>query len=199
MEVEEKQAEDEEGAEAQRTLMKKSPLPPTEKMREEHEASGHAVFRDWCPHCVAAWGLADKHVSKNHEEEEVPTISSDFYFLGEDDEDAMPFLAVCDRRTKCVSATALPNKSAKTASSIRFFGNFLKSLGYQKVINKSDGEPAMVALKAAAAKYADIDAVPKESPVGDHQANGEIENFIKEIKRRQRANRSSWSHGWASS
>ena len=44
-----------------------------------------------------------------------------------------------------------------------------------------------MALKRSAAEYAKVNASPEESPVGDHEANGDIESFIRDIKRRQRA------------
>ena len=185
-------AEDEETqpegeGEMSRVKLLSVPVKPSQKLVDEHEASGHAVFRNWCGHCVASWGLAQKHLSVEHGAEEVPTVSSDFFYMGEEDETAPPFLVVTDRRTKSLAASALPNKKVKTLSNVRFFGNFLKSLGYPKVVNKSDGEPALMALKTEAAKHAGIEAVPKESPAGDHQANGEAENAVKEVKRRIRA------------
>ena len=45
------------------------------------------------------------------------------------------------------------------------FENFLKSTGYKRVINKSDGEPGMVSLKTKAVAQAGVEAVPQESPV----------------------------------
>lgn len=56
---------------------------------------------------------------------------------------------------------------------------------------KSDAEPAIRALKReAAGGMGDATIIPQESPPGDHKANGEVENVIKEIKRRMRANKS---------
>jgi hypothetical protein len=127
--------EEQDGEEAAPVKMQMVPLVPTQKMRDEHEASGHAVYRNWCNHCVGGWGLSRQHRKVPHGEEEVATVCSDFFYMGEDDEDAPPFLAVCDRRTKCVSASALPDKATRTASNVRFFGNFIKSLGYQKIVN----------------------------------------------------------------
>ena len=65
----------------------------------------------------------------------------------------------------------------------------MAGLGYNRISNKSDGEAAIVAVKANAARYANVEAVPKESLLCDHAANGEIENYIKDTQRRQRATR----------
>ena len=41
-------------------------------------------------------------------------------------------------------------------------------------------------MKEAAARDAAVNAQPRESPVGDHQANGDIETAVKEAKRQVR-------------
>ena len=60
--------------------------------------------------------------------------------------------------------------------------------GAKRFICKSDDEPAMRALKSAVIRDLGLDyeAKPEETPVGDHQANGDIENGIKEIEKRIR-------------
>ena len=57
-------------------------------------------------------------------------------------------------------------------------------------INKSDGEPAMKALEDAAAKAVEgVESIAQESPVGDHQANGDIESTVRTLKAQMRATR----------
>ncbi len=187
------QAEEEEteGTEALNVKVGKEPPAVSKEERDEHEASGHAQYRSWCAHCVAAWGLGNQQRLVQHARDETPVVSSDFYFMGEEDETAAPYLAIIDGRSRSVHAVALPDKKATTLSNVRAFASFVKGLGYTRIVNKSDGEPAMVALKTAAAKFAAVEAVPEQSPVGDHKANGAVENAVKEIKRRQRAIRSS--------
>ena len=58
------------------------------------------------------------------------------------------------------------------------------------MVIQSDGEPSIVALKTAAADAAGVECVPRESPVGEHQANGLVENACREIKRQVRVARS---------
>eukprot|EP00435_Cladocopium_sp_Y103_P014191 s2521_g3.t1 len=88
-----------------------------------------------------------------------------------------------------VAATFVDSKGA-TPYAVKFAAAFLKNLGYRKVVLKSDGEHSIVALKEAAAREAAIESVPEESPVGDHQANGLVENAIREVKRQIRVLRS---------
>ena len=52
----------------------------------------------------------------------------------------------------------------------------------------SDGEHAMKRLKDAAAKACEgVEAIPRESPVGDHQANGAAESAVRSVKAQMRA------------
>ena len=46
----------------------RTPLAPTQKKREEHEATGHAVYRDWCAACLGAKGIGQKRVVNSHED-----------------------------------------------------------------------------------------------------------------------------------
>ena len=54
---------------------------------------------------------------------------------------------------------------------------------------QSDGEHSIVALKTQATA-AGVEGVPRESPRGEHQANGLIEQVCKEIKMHIRVGRS---------
>ena len=55
-------------------------------------------------------------------------------------------------------------------------------------MNKSEGEPAIVALKnqAVADVEPKIEAIAQEIPADDHAANGEIEVAVREIKKQVR-------------
>ena len=185
--------------------LQRNPELPTQAMINEHEAQGHAVYRSWCAHCKESWGMSRRHVAVDHSSDQLLTVCSDFYSMRDEPKEGEgkpmppPFLAMYDRKTKCVAATALKTKAASFGPNIRFFSRFLDGLGYRRFVNKSDGEPALVALKKNAVQYAKLEAVLEESPVGDHQANGESENVVMQVKRRQRAIRSSLEakHGFA--
>ena len=34
---------------------------PTARQRQEHEEENHAIFRKWCPDCVAGRGVGGQH------------------------------------------------------------------------------------------------------------------------------------------
>ena len=58
----------------------------------------------------------------------------------------------------------------------------LDEIGHKKIILRSDQEPAILALKAEVInRLIGYEAIPQESPVGDHQSNGDIENTVREL------------------
>ncbi|CAK0893091.1 unnamed protein product, partial [Prorocentrum cordatum] len=121
------------------------------------------------------------------DETAVPVVSSDYAFMGQDDADTMPMLVLRDRRSKMMAATFV-EKKGDDAYAIKFFARFLRILGYRKIVNKSDGEPAILLVKRRAVEEVPgLEAIPQESAPADHQANGEIEVTVREIKKQVRA------------
>ena len=181
--------------EIERPVQVRSPSDPTAAEVEEHESTGHVQYRTWCRHCVAGRGIGQQHRTREEElraQDGLPVIPSDYTFMsqgGVEDGRAKPILVVKDSRTSSVAATFVDAKGP-TPYAVKYFANFLKSLGYKRVVMHSDGEPSIVALKAAAADAAGVENAPRESPVGEHQANGLVENACREIKRQVRVSRS---------
>ena len=173
----------------------RAPTDPTPEEVEEHESTGHVQYRTWCRHCVAGRGAGQQHRTRDEEarsQDGIPMISCDYTFMtvnGEDDGRAKPILVMKDSRTTSVAATFVDAKGS-TPYAVKYFSNFLKTLGYKRVLLQSDGEPSIVALKVQAATAAGVEGVPRESPVGDHQGNGQIEQVCKEIKMHIRVGRS---------
>jgi len=48
---------------------------------------------------------------------------------------------------------------------MKYFSNFLKTLGYKRLLLQSGREPSIVALKVQAAAAAGVEGVPRQSPV----------------------------------
>ena len=110
-----------------------------------------------------------------------PRIYSDFFYMSEGGV-STPMLALKFSRLGRMAATALEQKGL-TQYGVKFFTGFIQQTGVRMFINKSDGEPAMTALKDAAAKAAEwVESISQESPVGDHQANGDIESTVRTLK-----------------
>ncbi|CAK0864353.1 unnamed protein product, partial [Prorocentrum cordatum] len=177
-----------EGEEEARPRVLKAPHEPSQKEIAEHEAMGHATYRSWCRVCIAAKGQGQPHLRAPEDDETaVPVVSSDYAFMGQDDADTMPMLVLRDRRSKMMAATFV-EKKGDDAYAIKFFARFLRILGYRKIVNKSDGEPAILLVKRRAVEEVPgLEAIPQESAPADHQANGEIEVTVREIKKQVRA------------
>eukprot|EP00971_Amphidinium_carterae_P197457 3918873-Amphidinium_carterae.1 len=47
-----------------------APGTPSQKEVDEHECSGHAVFRTWCRTCVQSRGVGQQHRPLPHDAEE---------------------------------------------------------------------------------------------------------------------------------
>ena len=178
-----------------RPVQIRSPEDPTPAEVEEHESTGHVQYRTWCKHCVAGRGVGQQHRTRDEEaraQDGIPMISCDYTFMtvnGEEDGRAKPILVIKDSRTTSVAATFVDAKGP-TPYAVKYFSNFLKTLGYKRVLLQSDGEHSIVALKTQAATAAGVEGVPRESPRGEHQANGLIEQVCKEIKMHIRVGRS---------
>ena len=187
--IEEKLGEgDGEGAEVR---IAKKPRLPTELEVEQHYAAGHVPYRSWCPICVKGQGVNTRHACiKREEQQEYSTVSIDYAFMTSDgdaeDEDqlGMPILVMHDRQSGKVNSNVVPSKGVNPYAVIKCVQN-IKLLGYYRLHLKSDQEPAIVALREAVkAALADekIEVMPEESPLGESQANGEVENSVRMIK-----------------
>ncbi len=55
-------------------------------------------------------------------------------------------------------------------------------MGYKRVVLRSDGEAAIIALKQAVKANIEVDIVLENSPAYDSQANGEVGNAITQVK-----------------
>ena len=83
----------------------------------------------------------------------------------------MPILGGMDEESGSLIDDVVPEKG-RHPHAIKRLGERLDELGYRRMILKSDDEPAIVALKAAAKLEGKVEIVPEESPVGDSQSNG---------------------------
>lgn len=177
-----------EGVEARPARPGWDPAVPTEEEKKEHEASGHAVFRNWCPECLAATGYAKQHRKVDHSQETMNTVVLDFFYLGEE-EGSKPHLVAQDRSTGMMMATALEKKGNPDTTAQKLLTRFIELLDWKQIVLKSDGEHTLVKLKKAAGRAAQTvnKVVCEESPAGDSKANGEAEAAVREIKWRIRA------------
>ena len=172
--------ESEEGRKAKSNLVSDV---PSQREIDEHMLT-HIPFRSWCKFCVMGKSVASPHRKIDKSEESIPTVSVDYAFLNDKQEvvkeenAGMPILAIKDRKSGMIQSRVVPSKG-NDKFAIKRLVKDIELLGYNKVILKSDNESSILALKKAVKESTKVEVVLEESPVGDHQANGEVENAIK--------------------
>jgi len=149
-----------------------TPTTPSREEVDEHNLLGHVQYRSWCAVCVASRGVGQRHTAVEDQPSAKPMILSDYAFMngGETKEakaaqeaaGSMPILVVKDKRTKTLAASFVPEKGCETFA-VKWFGAFLLRMGHAEVVNKSDGEPAIKALKQKAAEEVGVVSIPEES------------------------------------
>jgi len=108
----------------------------------------------------------------------------DYAYMGQDDEKTMPILVAKDGKSKTTWATSLDKKGENTFAEENIC-TWIRDTGYARIEFKSDEEAALLKVKKAVMerlKQEGVEVTPKESPVGDHQANGLAEVAVRELK-----------------
>ena len=184
-------AEETEGEqeEARKPKMAKAPAKPSKEEVEEHMVT-HLPFRSWCPHCVRGKSKGKPHGKANKGNHEVPTIALDYTFMydtqNEGEEKGMPILVMKDIKQDetgpgMLFAQVVPAKGVQPYA-VKALAGVVAQLGHQEVILKSDGEPAIVALKEAAKRERMERIVLETSPVKDSKSNGAIEAAVQQVQ-----------------
>ena len=173
--------------------VKTRPVPPapSDKEREEHNCSGHAVYRPWCPPCVGGRGRSEKHETVNAESRDLPTVGSDYTYLAEKqqdviDEKASPILVSTCNKSGWIKSDVLPTKSGQNKHCVMMLVNLYILLGFARFISKSDQEPAILDLRRRAISYSKsehgMEIVPEESPTYESPSNGFVEGACGRVK-----------------
>ena len=58
----------------------------------------------------------------------------------------------------------------------------IRGLGYNKIIIKCDQEPSIVEIQKEVIRRCEAETIPENSPTGESQSNGDIENAIKQVE-----------------
>ena len=184
--------------EAERPKVRRQPKQPSQKEREEHECT-HIPYRSWCSHCVRGRGRNTMHKSvKDSPEEEgesakVPRITMDYFFLGDEKSKASknPAMVMIDEETGNRYMRMVAHKGLDEGPEgewiIKDMHEELKAWGHpgggkNALVMKSDGEPAMVAVREALAAYHGGSIAPEKPPKGESQSNGRVEEAGKTIR-----------------
>ena len=171
--------------EAHSAGVQRTPVLPSQNEIDEHNLT-HLPFRDWCPFCIRGRGLSSGHFArKTPEESQVPTISIDYCFLGDEttrDTD-LPVLVVRDRRTKSVWAHPVPAKGVENPFGAKQLLKDIESTGYKRVNLKGDQEASIRAIMQQAKNGFQGECIIEEAPVEGHaKSNGEAERAIQMVQ-----------------
>ena len=113
-----------------------------------------------------------------------PHILMDYFFMGQEGSKVFPILGLKEKQCKMKCAHMVEEKGPNEYA-IEQVKEDIESMGIRRMIFKTDQEPAILAFKERVieALGSKVEVIEEESPVGDHQANGEIENAIKEFEK----------------
>lgn len=185
-----------EGEELRAPKVLRAPKAPTSREIEEHEATGHAVFRSWCGHCVRAKGLHERHHAVPQEEKDekgIPTISIDYFWFGKEGDPAreaeLPNLQVKDEHSGMFWTCLVPAKGEDPFAANTVL-NCINETGYNRIILKSDNENSIKSLKEKVKSASSCEIILEESKTGDKPSSGAVEAAVRETKRQCRAMKS---------
>ena len=179
--------EDEEPLDAEIPRVRMNAKNPTRREKQEHEDSGHAVYRSWCAACVEGRGVGGQHRIELLEEEErertTPNVAFDYGFLTQENADTFPILICRDSKYGQTGATCC-DRTGPAACSISFLVGFIKDLGFRRIILKCNNEPSTKALQDALIHACvGVGVIPQGPPDDDHMANGRVEMVVREVTR----------------
>ena len=175
--------------EARKAKGTRAPTKPSQEEVNEHMLT-HLPFRSWCPHCVRGKSKGKPHKRTEEEPRELPTIALDYTFMHESqnkhEEKGMPILVIKDIKqddtgTGMIFAQVVPQKGVQPFA-VKTLAGVVAQLGHQELIMKSDGEPAIVALKEAAKNERKERIVIESSPVKESKSNGAIEAAVQQVQ-----------------
>ena len=108
----------------------------------------------------------------------------DYAYIRRDDEEVVATLLVMrDRDSKALRAWVLEHKGADLVETVDRAVAGVRQLGYNgRVLIRTDGEPALVALRNAIIKGLPDGATPVSTPVGESASNGVMEVAVKIMK-----------------
>ena len=195
------------------------PLPqprlPSRQEVQEHELT-HIPYCSWCVHCVA--GRSDAHRGRARQDEEereqhMTTWSIDYAFMIDNGD-----LCTRDEMERVgwdkTRDTVLESEDLATGGILAHFvlakengdpwiagmiKDDIEEFGYGDALvrAKSDQEPAIVDVQSAViAKRGNALTILVNSPVGDSQSNGRVENEIKKVRNMVKAILSSLESRW---
>ena len=183
--------DDEADEEGRRPKMLGSPVSMSRQMREEHEVT-HLPYRSWCAHCVSGRGISTGHRRKKEHDREVetPRIAMDYFYLtGDQEEEKMPCIIMVNEETGERYSRMVEKKGVgpEIEWTLKDMIEELKTWGHHggvqgKIILKTDGEAAIMALRDQLAKMLGTQAIVETSAREQHESNGTAEESVRAVR-----------------
>ena len=167
------------------------PNMPTQEERDRHEID-HCPYQSWCRSCVAGRGKADAHFARESDDLKIDCVACDYCFMGELVEDermsdkCLPILVHKFFPDRWVTSHVVRKKGVDDWA-VKVAAQDLEASGSPHFIYKSDGEPSIRALKAAAVRKlretsGEVVVKMEESGVGESAQNAIVERAIWEVE-----------------
>ena len=195
--------DDEHGKEYKQPPVVKTPPQPTREEFERHQAT-HTPCAPWCKHCLAARAVRSQHPSKGRKAIVVPDIdtgsgptkvSMEYMYLHErkgkykESTHNPPHMVMIEHTKGRCWAYRVPNKGIMDDAHwfpermVQDLDN--AGMRHTKIQLKSDQEPAIVSVQRAIQDMRP-EVIPTNSPVGESECNGRVENTIRRIQEKVR-------------
>ena len=159
------------------------PRKPGRTEVEEHEVA-HIPFRSWCLICLRARARRLVHSAKGGGDRKVPCIAFDYAMIGKSDSPVRPLLVAKELTTKAVRSWWTQAKGIANKAVENRFASWILSLGFGRIILKTDNEESIMALKTKVAELLrseGVEVMLEESVEGESETNGAVENAIKDV------------------
>ena len=193
--------EDDEEIETKKGKVMRDPGSPTKKEIDEHKIT-HLPFLAWCAACITGSAKDRPHRKYEGVDMMVDTIVFDYGFLGTNEvKQTLPIQIMKHVQTKMICAHAVPRKGLMDIYGADELIDDIEQLGLKEIILKSDGEPALKAIREEVKHRREEKTILENSPVGDSRANGHAERAVQSIAAHVRTLSNSpvntiSSHGW---
>ena len=180
--------------ESRKPKVARVPNKPTKAEYDEHMLL-HAEYRSWCPYCLQGKAVSNQHVAGIDSDDKLGvTISMDYTYMNaelDDDNDyGVAHLVMHDNGTNALWCMKVDSKEAKPEI-VSWMNQNLLNAGYAgvRLTLKSDGEPAMQALKRALAVKRECETAIVHTPARESKSNCAVERAIRTWKGQMRTMR----------
>jgi len=167
--------------EATTTKVARGPTVPSRWERERHEVS-HVPFRAWCATCVAGRGVKSPHKTRRRDGNDLPRFSMDYGFLGSEDRPTSVLLVMKEVLSGMTLGMIVPSKGIAEEWVPRRVAQFINSFNYDKMIIRTDNEPAILALRRSIMTMCTGRVLQEDAIKGESQSNGLAEVGVRIVE-----------------